>query len=353
MSSLRLQNPEMLHLLWVLPLFLGIAVYRFHKKDQALRAFADTVLLARINVSVSRAQQWGKVVLVLAGCSLIAVSLARPAWNPKPEKVETAGRDIVFVLDVSRSMLAEDLKPNRLDRAKLAMRDLVDQLEGDRVALVAFAGTSVVKCPLTQDYGFFRLMLDDTGPESASRGGTLIGDALRKTLDEVYSDRLKRFKDIVLITDGDDQDSFPVEAAKEAGERGIRLIAIGLGDEKEGQRIPVVNEKGERSFLRHGGQEVWTRLDADTLRKMVDATPGGRYLNVATGTFDLGAIYQDLLADQEKRALESLKITRYEEKFQIFLGAAIVLLLVEMVVGERKKSEARMDTDKRSTDGHG
>jgi Ca-activated chloride channel family protein len=98
-----------------------------------------------------------------------------------------------------------------------------------------------------------------------------------------------------------------------------------------------VNEKGERLFLRHGDQEVWTRLDADTLRKMVDATPGGRYLNVATGTFDLGAIYRDLLADAEKRTLESLKINRYEEKFQIFLGAAILLLLAEMALSERKK----------------
>lgn len=353
MSPIRLENPEALHLLWLLPLLLGVAAYRFHKKDQALRAFAEKALLERINRSVSRVRQWWKAVLVFAGTGLMVLALARPAWSPKPAKVETTGRDIVFVLDVSRSMLAEDLKPNRLDRAKLAMRDLVDQLEGDRVALVAFAGTAVVKCPLTQDYGFFRLMLDDTGPESVSRGGTLIGDALRKTLDEVYSDRLKRYKDIVLITDGEDQDSFPVEAAKEAGERGIRLIAIGLGDEKEGQRIPVVNEKGERMFLRHEGQEVWTRLDADTLRKMVDATPGGRYLNVATGTFDLGAIYRDLLADQEKRALESLKITRYEEKFQIFLGAAIVLLLVEVVVSERQRAETRMDTDKRSTDGRG
>jgi Ca-activated chloride channel homolog len=354
MNSIRFENPDMFQLLWLLPLLLAIAVYRFHKKDQALAKFAKRALLERINQSVSRAKQWWKVVFVIAGSCLIVLSLARPAWNPRPEKVETKGRDIVFVLDVSKSMMAEDLKPNRLERAKLAMRDLVDKLEGDRVALVAFAGTSIVKCPLTQDYGFFRLMLDDTGPESASRGGTLIGDALRKTLDEVYSDRLKRFKDIVLITDGEDQDSFPVEAAKEVGERGIRLIAIGLGDETEGQRIPVVNEKGERAFLRHGGQEVWTRLDADTLRKMVDSTPGGRYLNVATGTFDLGAIYRDLLADQEKRALESMKITRYEEKFQIFLGAAILLLLAEMAVGERKKANGtRVDTDRRNTDAHG
>jgi Ca-activated chloride channel homolog len=337
LNGIRFENPDMLQLLWLLPVISLIAVYRFHKKDQALRKFAETGLLERINLSVSRASQWWKVVLVTFTFLLLCISIARPAWNPRPEKVESTGRDIVFVLDVSRSMMAEDLRPNRLERAKLSIRDLLANLDGDRVALVAFAGTSIVKCPLTQDYGFFRLMLDDTGPESVSRGGTLIGDALRKTVDEVYSDRLKRYKDIILITDGEDHDSFPVEAAKEVGERGIRLIAIGLGDENEGQRVPVVSEKGERTFVRHGGQEVWSRLDADTLRKMVDATPGGRYLNVATGTFDLAAIFRDLVADAEKRYLESLKINRYEEKFQIFLGAAIFLLLMELLISERKR----------------
>lgn len=337
MNLFRFENPGMLQLLWLLPAIVGIAVFKFRRKDAALAGFAEQTLLPRINQAVSRSRQWWKDVLIVAAVGLIIVSLARPAWNPKPEKVETRGRDIVFVLDVSRSMLAEDLKPNRIERAKLAMRDLLEQLDGDRVAMVAFAGTSVVRCPLTQDYGFFKLMLDDTGPDAVSRGGTSIGDALRKTLDEAYSDRLRRFKDIVLITDGEDQDSFPVEAAKEVGERGIRLIAIGLGDEHEGERIPVVNQKGERTFLRHDGQEVWSHLDADTLRKMVDATPGGKYLNVATGTFDLGAIYRDLLADEEKRSLESLKINRYDEKFQIFLGTAILLLLAEMMVSERRK----------------
>jgi Ca-activated chloride channel family protein len=337
MSGIHFQNPNMLHFLWLLPVLAAVALYRFHKKDQALRRFAEAGLLERINPALSRAREWWKVVLVVAGALFVVAALTRPAWSPKPEKVERKGRDIVFVLDVSRSMMAEDLKPNRLERAKLSIRDLVEQLEGDRVALVAFAGASAVKCPLTQDYGFFRMMLDDTGMESIGRGGTLIGDALRKTIDEVYSDRLKRYKDIVLITDGEDHDSFPEEAAKEAGERGIRLIAIGLGDEQEGQRIPVINERGERTFLRYRGEEVWTRLGADTLRKMVEATPGGRYLNVATGTFDLGAIYRDLVADAEKRELESTTIHRYEEKFQIFLGAAILLLLAEMVVSERRK----------------
>lgn len=340
MNSARFQDPGMLKLLWLIPVLLAIAAYRFKMKDRALARFVEFSVLHRASRSVSRTRQWWKALLVLAASALIIASLARPAWNPRSEKVESSGRDIVFLLDVSRSMMAEDLKPNRLERAKLAIRDLIDVLRGDRVALVVFAGTAVVRCPLTRDYGFFRLALDDVDPGSVNRGGTLIGDALRTTINDVYNDHLKRFKDIILITDGEDQESFPAEAAKAVGERGIRLIAIGLGDEKEGWRIPVLNAQGERTFLQYDGREVWSRLNANALRKMADATPGGRCLNVATGTFDLGAIYRDLIADQEKRSYESMSIMRCEEKFQIFLGAAIFLLLAEMVLDERRSPDS-------------
>jgi Ca-activated chloride channel homolog len=338
MNEMRLGSPEMLYLLWLLPILAGLYLYGFRKKDQALGRFAERHLLIHINGSVSRTRQWGKAFLVLTAALFIVVALTRPAWNPHPEKIERKGRDIALVLDVSRSMLADDLKPNRLERAKLAIRDLLDQLEGDRVALVAFAGSAAVKCPLTLDYGFFRIMLDDIGVDSIARGGTLIGDALRKTLDEVFADNLKRFKDIILITDGEDHESFPVEAAKEAAERGVRLIVIGLGDEKEGRRIPAVTEKGGLTFLRYGEKEVWSRLDSGLLRKMVEANPSGRYLNVATGTFDLGSIYQNLVGSAEKRAVEAMSMRRYEEKYQIFLAIGLALLVMEMLLSERRAS---------------
>jgi Ca-activated chloride channel family protein len=235
-------------------------------------------------------------------------------------------------------MLAEDLVPNRLERAKLAIRDAIDRLQGDRVALVAFAGTAVVKCPLTLDYGFFRLALDEIEPESVSRGGTMIGDAIRKTMDSVFKGQDAQFQDIILITDGEDQESYPVEAARAAGQRGIRLIAIGLGDENEGRRIPITNEQGERTFLTYRGQEVWSKLDADTLRRMVNATPGGRYLNVSTGAIDLGDVYTKLIASAQKRALEDETTERYEEKFQIFLAVAFLLLCAETIVRERRSA---------------
>jgi Ca-activated chloride channel family protein len=327
----------MLYFLWLIPVFDAIFVYAWHKRHKALEAFLDAGLIEKIPISVSYRARLGKAAVILTVLVFLVIGLTRPAWNAKPETVERRGRDVVFVLDVSKSMLAEDLYPNRLERAKLAIADAIDKLEGDRIALVAFAGTSAIKCPLTLDYGFFRMMLKDISVDSIARGGTMIGDAIRKVLTDVFDDQIKEFKDIILITDGEDHDSFPVEAAKQASEQGVRIIAIGLGDENEGQRIPITNESGQQTFLKYNGQEVWSKLDGDMLREMVNATPGGKYLNVATGTIDLGNVYAQLIATAEQKQLKSDTITRYEEKFQIFLGIAFMLLCIEFMINERKK----------------
>ncbi len=340
MSGIRLYQVELLFLLWGLLVVVAIYAWASYKRRRAARLFAEAGLLERLSLSQSPARRRWKAALVVAAMAMIIVALARPAWNPKPKTVQRKGRDVVFVLDVSKSMLAEDLAPNRLERAKLAILDCIERLEGDRIALVAFAGTAAVKCPLTLDYGFFRMLLDNISTESIARGGTMIGDALRKTVDEVFDDQQKQYKDIILITDGEDHDSFPVQAAEEVGKRGIRLFAIGLGDENQGKRIPITDENGRKTFLKYNGQEVWTKLDADTLRKMVNKTPGGKYLNVATGTVDLGDVYEKLIASAEKKELEAKTVTLYEEKFQIFIALAFLLLCVEMIISERRRKPA-------------
>lgn len=336
MTPVHFMRLGMLHLLWLVPVVAALYLFAAGRRKRALQLFADAGLLSRLSLSASAVRRRWKAALVLLAVALSVLALSRPAWNPETRRVERTGRDVVFLLDVSKSMLAEDLPPDRLERAKLAIDDCVGRLQGDRVALVAFAGTAAVKCPLTLDYGFFRTMLRDVNTDSIGRGGTAIGDALRKAMDEVYTDREKQFKDMILITDGEDHDSFPVEAAEEAGKRGIRLLAIGLGSESEGARIPVTDPSGRKTFLTYRGQEVWSRLDGDTLRKMVNVTPGGKYLNVATGSFDLGEVYEQLVATAEKRELESKSLTRYEEKFQIFLGLAFLLLCIELAISERK-----------------
>ena len=335
---MHIGNIKMLYLLWLVPAIVLLHAWASYRRKQALRAFIDEDLLGRIGLSVSGAGRVSKAMLVTLAIALVAFAIARPAWNPKPQTIERRGRDIMVILDVSKSMLAEDLVPNRLERSKLAIKDMVDRLQGDRVGLIVFAGNAVLKVPLTLDYGFFDLVLDGIDVYAVSRGGTKIGDAIRKALDEGFDTQEKKYKDIILITDGEDHDSFPVEAAQEAGERGIRILAIGIGDEGQGRRIPVTDEQGNRVFMTYQGQEVWSRLDANTLRKMANATPGGKYLNVATGAVDLGDVYLKLIASEEKRDLEAKTMTLYEEKFQIFIGAALVLLVAEMVVGERKRS---------------
>jgi Ca-activated chloride channel family protein len=327
----------MLLLLWLLPAVAVLYLYASWRRKKAMNVFIEADIIDRISMSVNPAGRRAKAVLIIVALSSLVVALARPAWNPKPKTVQRKGRDIVFVLDVSRSMIAEDLVPSRLGKAKYSIMDMIESLEGDRVALVVFAGTAVLKCPLTLDYGFFRLMLEDVDTYSVSRGGTMIGDAVRKALDEAFDDQEKKYKDLILITDGEDHDSFPVEAAEEAGSRGVRIIAIGLGDEDQGRRIPVTDEDGRKTFLKYKGQEVWSRLDAATLRKMANKTPGGRYLNVATGTIDLGDVYMKLIAGEEKREIESKTIDLYEEKFQIFLAFAIFFLAVEMLVSDRRR----------------
>lgn len=336
MNTFRFIHVAHLYAFMVLPLVVAVFVYASRKRKAALHQFLAAGMLERTWLPVSSGRRAVKAVLVILAMASLVIALARPAWNRKEVMVKRSGRDVVFLLDVSRSMLAEDLAPNRLEHAKLAILDAVSRLSGDRVGLVAFAGTAVVKCPLTLDYGFFRMALDGINTESVSRGGTMLGDALRTVLRDVFDNQDKQYKDIIVITDGEDHESYPVEAAKAAADRGVRLIVIGLGDEKEGQRIPVFDEAGRKTFLKYQGKEVWTKLDADTLRAMAMATPGGRYLPVATGAINLGEVYQDLIASADKKELEAKSTEQYEEKFQIFLAVALTLLLFEGMVADRK-----------------
>jgi Ca-activated chloride channel family protein len=322
---------EMIHLFWLVPalaVFISIADRRAKKALSSMTALSDR--LSTSNWSRRRL----KALLFLAALFFLVIAAVRPGWNPRPLIVHQEGRDVVFVVDVSRSMLARDLVPNRLERAKLAIHDTLSVLEGDRVAVVAYAGSASVVCPLTRDYGFFKWAVESLSPASVDSGGTLIGDAIRKVSDDVFDPLEKRYKDLILISDGEDKESFPVEAAAIAGQRGVRIITIGLGDDTRGSRIPVTDSSGNNTFLKDNGQEVWTRLRPDILRQVALATPGGRYLHAATGVFDLGEIYLELIRSREGRDMGQVEIIRYEEKFQLFLLVVVALLLIEAFIGD-------------------
>lgn len=331
-SWIHFNNLEMLHLLWIVPA-LGAFLYLAGRHG---RRALERVTRVQGLTMLDPARRRVRTVLYLSALILLVVALLRPGWNPKPVQVHQEGRDVIFVIDVSRSMLARDLAPNRLERAKLAILDVLPVLEGDRVGVVAFAGSATVVCPLTRDYGFFRWAVEGLSPASTPHGGTLMGDAIRKVSEDVFDPREKRYKDVLLISDGEDQNSFPVEAAALAGEQGVRIIAVGLGDEVTGSRIPLGDSPTSQQFLEDEGREVWTRLHPEVLRQVALATPGGRYLHAATGVFDLGEIYRELVAHEAGRELGELEIVQYQEKFQLFLAAVFCLLVLEMLIGEVK-----------------
>jgi Ca-activated chloride channel family protein len=337
---MNLGNDNALWLLFLVPVVLVPAyVWCFWRKARALRVLATNAMLQKINVTVSLRKQILKACLLIVAFASIVVALTEPKWNPQPQRIRRMGRDVAILLDTSRSMLAEDIKPNRLERSKIAIADLLEVLQGDRVAIVTFAGNATVKCPLTQDYAFVRMALADISTESTSRGGTMIGDAIRTATEEVFDKSSRQYKDLILITDGEDQDSFAVEAAQKAAQDGIRIIAIGLGDDTTGARIPITGPNGETTFLKYKGEEVWTKLNSDMLREVASATEGGKYLSVLPGTtMDLGGIYRDLIASAQKRELESATMMKYDEKFQIFVAFAVILLICEVLIGERRKS---------------
>jgi Ca-activated chloride channel family protein len=273
---------------------------------------------------------WIKGGALLLGVACLVLAAARPRWGVYFEEVSARGVDLFVVLDVSRSMQAEDLAPNRLERAKSDILDLLTKLTGDRVGLITFAGAAVVHVPLTTDQGFFRSVLDEVDSDSAPLGGTMIGDAIRKAI-ESMEERLDRDQVIVLITDGEDHDSFPEEAAALAAERGIKIITVGLGDTGEGARIPVRDESGSVSFVRHEGQEIWSVMDERLLKEIAMKTDGA-YVPARTRAYDLGHIYEKYLAQLTRGEIRAEKRKRYGEQFQVFVCLGLTFILLEMLI---------------------
>jgi Ca-activated chloride channel family protein len=329
--------PDML--VWTLaaPVLLLLAWWSRRRTMRALARFAHRQLVRDLTPDWRRSRWALRAWLISLAAALLVIALARPAWSRTEEPVRRSGRDLIFVLDVSRSMLAEDVRPNRLERARLAIGDLVSSLRGDRVGLVVFAGAASVRCPLTSDYGFFRMVLDEVDPDAVSRGGSLIGDAIRTAVDMGREDDAGRFRDLVLITDGEDHDSFPVQAAEDAGRAGVRVIAVGLGDDVEGSLIPVRDERGRETVVMYEGEPVRSRLDGDLLGQIALASRDGRYLHVATGDIELDRVYADLTRRDEARDLEETMRVRYDEEYQLFLAAALVMLVIEMCLSDRKR----------------
>jgi Ca-activated chloride channel family protein len=299
----------------------------------ALRRFASPRLLDDLTASVSARRRSLKRALVVAGVLLAGLALAGPQYGFTWEETQRRGIDVLVALDTSRSMLAQDVAPNRLERAKLAVRDLVDKLGSDRVGLIAFAGSAFLQCPLTLDHAAFLESLDALQPGVIPTPGSDLASALR-TAEQALATEQRNVKLLVLFSDGEDLGGGAIEAAKHAAEQGIRVFTVGVGSDT-GELIPVPSANGGTEFLKDPqGQYVKSKLDAETLRQVADLT-GGFYEPLGRRGEGVAAIYDRALAPLPKEELASRMRRVPIERFQWPLAVALLCLALEPIVRER------------------
>ncbi|MEA3489225.1 MAG: VWA domain-containing protein [Candidatus Omnitrophota bacterium] len=332
---MRFGAPYMAVWLWIIPGTVIFYILTSRIREKALRRFAGKELLPEISGSFDAGKRRGRNLIVMVSILLLLLGLMRPQWGFRWREVKRKGLDILIALDTSNSMLAEDVLPNRLDRAKLAIRDLVKKLHGDRIGLVVFSGTAFLQCPLTLDYDGFLLSLDDVDVYSIPVGGTSLSNAIYTAIGS-YEGGKKKEKILVIITDGEDLEGGMDRAIERAKAADVKIFCVGIGS-LNGELVPVTDEKGKKIFLKDPeGNIVRTRLEEGLLQKMALET-GGMYVLGTGAEFGLDLIYEEKLSRMEKQELKSRMEKHYFERFQIPLLFAILLLFIEPLIGDRKR----------------
>lgn len=331
----KFANPEFFYLYWLVPILILFFVGIFKYKKRLLIKLGDEELVQDLTANVSRKKQRWKVVLIIAVFSILVFSLANPQIGTRLEEVKRTGVDIFIAIDVSKSMLAEDITPNRLDKAKHEIANFIEKLQGDRIGLIAFSGLAFVQCPLTLDYGAAKLFLNDIEVGSVPQPGTAISEAI-KTAMRSFTSRELKYKVLVLITDGEDHEEDPIEVAKEATKEGIIIYTVGMGS-PQGAPIPEFDKYGQQVGYKKDkdGQIVTSKLDVLTLEKIAFET-GGKFYVSTTGEVELDKIL-DEVNKMEKKELASRKFTQFEDRFQIVLFFVLALLIFETLLSERRK----------------
>jgi Ca-activated chloride channel family protein len=333
---MRFARPEYLHSLWLIPGLLLVFWWAAKQRTRQLERFGEAHLLSKLSRTVSRRRQRVKRVLLLLALACIGIALARPQMSTHAVPVKAEGIDLVFALDASLSMLAEDIKPNRLQRAKHEIADLMDKLRGDRVGIVMFSGTSFIQCPLTFDYNAAKLFLDAITVNSISVPGTALADAIRTSIRAFEHSPEGSSKVIILLTDGEGHEGDPIKAAEDAGAQGIKIYTIGIGSQK-GEPIPLRDEHGDLIGYKKDkdGAVIMTKLDQLTLEK-ISVLTDGQFYRTSSGGIELDKIYADIAA-MEKTLQDTRLVTHYAEQYQYFVGMAFVLLLLETFLTDRKR----------------
>ena len=328
-------HPQYLLLLLLIPFFfLGLALWMGARRRR-LRKLGDEDLVNSLMPSWSRSKRWVRAVLWSLAFFFFVIGLSRPQIGAKLKEYKLKGAEIMIVLDVSNSMLAQDYSPNRLERAKLAISRITDKLQGDRIGLIIFAGSSFVQLPITSDYVSAKMFLSNISTESIPVQGTAIGDAITTAV-KSFSAQSENSRAIIVITDGENHEDDAVAAAMQAAESGVKVYTIGVGS-AEGQPIPMNGEL----LKDKEGNIVVTRLDEDTLKDIAEAGKGA-YVHAGNDEFGLTPIISDIKKMQEEE-YNSVVFEEYDEQFMYFLGIAFALFVLEMLIGERRSRRHLFD----------
>lgn len=324
-------QPLFLLLLLLIPFFfLGVAI-RMKIRRSRMKKLGDEQLVRELMPSWSKSKVWVRTLLYSLAFFFFVIGLARPQIGAKLKEHQTKGAEIMIVLDVSNSMLAEDYSPNRLERAKLAISRLSDKLQGDRLGLVIFAGTSFVQLPITTDYVSAKMFLNSISTSSIPVQGTAIGEAISTAI-KSFSAQSEHSRAIIVITDGENHEDDPVEAAALAAEAGVKVYTIGVGS-SEGQPVPVDGEL----LKDKDGNIVVSKLDEETLVEIAKAG-GGAYVHAGNDEFGLSPIIDDI-QNLEDEQFSSVIFEEYDEQFMYFLAIALALFVLEMLIGERRSKK--------------
>lgn len=331
---MRFAESVYLYLFFGLPILIVLLIWAESNYKKKKQLFIANKLLNDVASNFDPSKRRLKNILIVLIFLFSIIALGRPQWGFELQEIERKGIDILVVVDTSKSMLTTDVKPNRLERTKLAVKDLVKKLKGDRIGLLAFSGDAFLVCPLTVDYNGFLLSLNDLNTGTIFRGGTNISVAIKKAMAS-YDKTPNKYKSIIIITDGDNLEGDPIQQAKIAKEKGIKIYTIGIGT-KEGELIKVPSRGGQKEFLKDAeGNYVKSRLNEKLLRE-ISLMTGGLYVKSVGAQFGLDVIYERELSKLQKREFESKMEKRYFERFQFPLSIAFILLLIESCLFTRK-----------------
>ena len=335
-------RPELIHLMWIAIVIALLLAFLELRADRGLGRFVSSIMQHRLAAAPTRNQRAARLVAIGLCLIFSVLALMRPQSRTTSEGL--SGRqvsgDVLVVLDVSKSMLAEDAVPNRLERAKAEIGAMVDKLQGHRVGLIAFAGKAAILSPLTPDYSFFRMMLRGASPTSVSRGGTAIGEALRLAIEAMGDETATSARLVLLITDGEDHDSYPREAAKLAAEADVRVVTVGLGSE-DGAPLLITDPRSgvKKPVTDASGQPVVSRVDGDLLREIALTTKGA-YVPAGTAALDLDSIIDEHIVPLLRDAAPSATrvVARELYPWPVLLSLICLVFSVIVVAPARRRT---------------